>query len=76
MIFFNGKYLFNIFLIMESKLPFVFTYTKEMSEKFNKEFRESGKCPIKDPNFYGNWTTYEFGTPEYEEAFKKVKPKK
>lgn len=61
---------------MKSKLPFTVNYTKEMSEKFNKELKESGKCPMTDPNFYGNWTTYEVGTPEYEAAFSKRKSKK
>jgi hypothetical protein len=28
---------------------------------------------MKDPNFYGNWTMFEVGTPEYELAFKKKK---
>jgi hypothetical protein len=61
---------------MNSKLPFVVKYTQEMSDKFNKELRESGKCPMKDPNFYGNWTMFEVGTPEYELAFKKKRTSK
>jgi hypothetical protein len=58
---------------MKSKLPFVVNYTKEMSEKFNKELKESGKCSMTNPNFYGNWTTYEVGTPEYEKVISKKK---
>lgn len=58
---------------MKSKLPFVVNYTKEDSEKFNKELKESGSCPIKNPDFYGNWNLLEVGSPEYEEAFKKRK---
>jgi|APGre2960657373_1045057.scaffolds.fasta_scaffold97982_2 hypothetical protein len=60
---------------MKSKLPFVVNYTKEMSEKFNKELKESGKCPMTNPNFYGNWTTYEVGTPEYEKVISKKRKK-
>jgi hypothetical protein len=60
---------------MKSKLPFVVNYTKEDSEKFNKELKESGKCPMTNPNFYGNWTTYEVGTPEYEKVISKKRKK-
>jgi hypothetical protein len=56
---------------MKPKIPFVVNYTKEDSEKFNKELKESGKCPITNPDFYGNWNLVEVGTPEYEEVFKK-----
>lgn len=56
---------------MKSKIPFVVNYTKEDSEKFNKELKESGKCPMTDPNFYGNWNLVEVGTPEYEKAISK-----
>jgi len=55
---------------MKTKLPFVVNYTQEMSDKFNKEFKESGKCSMKDPDFYGNWDLVEVGTPEYELVFK------
>jgi len=60
---------------MKSKLPFVVNYTKEMSDKFNKDLKESGTCPVKNPDFYGNWNLVEVGTPEYEEVFKKRKNK-
>lgn len=60
---------------MKSKLPFTVTYTKEMSEKFNKEFKESGKCGVKNPDFYGKWNTVKFGTPEYEVAISKKRNK-
>ncbi len=56
-------------------LPFVVNYDQEMSDKFNKELLESGKCPIKNPDFYGNWELFEIGTPEYELAFKKKRKK-
>jgi hypothetical protein len=55
---------------MKKKLPFVVNYTKEMSDKFNKELMESGKCPMTDPKFYGKWDLVNFGTPEYYERFK------
>ena len=58
---------------MKTKLPFKFNYTKEMSDKFNKELKESGKYVISNPNFYGKWTLYQVGTPEYEREFKKRK---
>ncbi len=60
---------------MKSKLPFTVTYTKEMSEKFNKELKESGKCSVKNPNFYGNWNMLEVGTSEYESAISKKRNK-
>jgi hypothetical protein len=60
---------------MTTKLPFVVNYTKEMSDKFNKEFKESGRGGMKNPDFYGKWDLVEVGTPEYELAFsKKEKP--
>jgi hypothetical protein len=61
---------------MKTKLPFVVNYTQEMSDKFNKEFKESGKCSMKDPDFYGNWDLVEVGTPEYELAFKEKRKTK
>ncbi len=61
---------------MKSKLPFKVTYTQEMSDKFNKELKESGRCGMKNPDFYGNWNPLEVGTPEYELAFKQRRPKK
>jgi hypothetical protein len=61
---------------MTTKLPFTVTYTKEMSDKFNKELKESGLCGMKNPDFYGNWKPFEVGTPEYELAFSKRKVKK
>ena len=56
--------------IMKKKLPFVVNYTQEMSDQFNKELKESGKCPISDPKFYGKWDLVEVGTPEYDERVK------
>ncbi len=56
---------------MKNKLPFVVEYTKEMSDKFNKELKESGKCAVKNPDFYGKWNLVEFGTHEYELEFSK-----
>lgn len=61
---------------MKSKLPFTFEYTKEMSESFNKKLKESGKCSVKNPDFYGNWNVVKFGTPEYDFAFSKKRTKK
>lgn len=60
---------------MKTKLPFTVTYTKEMSEKFNKDLKSSGKCSVKNPKFYGDWDLVEFGTPEYESAFRKKRTK-
>jgi hypothetical protein len=54
---------------MKTKLPFVVNYTKEMSQKFNKEFKESGMCSMQNPDFYGNWNLVEVGTPEYKKEF-------
>jgi len=54
---------------MKTKLPFTVNYTKEMSEKFNKELKESGKCGMKNPNFYGNWNLVEVGSSDYSKAF-------
>jgi hypothetical protein len=61
---------------MTTKLPFVVDYTKEMSDKFNKEFKESGRCSMKNPDFYGKWDLVEVGTPEYELAFNKKRETK
>ena len=61
---------------MKTKLPFVVTYTKEMSEQFNKELKESDLCGMKNPDFYGNWNSLEVGTPEYELALKQRRTKK
>jgi hypothetical protein len=61
---------------MKTKLPFVVTYTKEMSEQFNKELKELCLCGMKNPDFYGNWKPLEVGTPEYELALKQRRPKK
>lgn len=61
---------------MTTKLPFVVNYTKEMSDKFNKEFKESGLCSMKNPDFYGKWDLVEVGTPEYELAFSKKRETK
>ena len=56
---------------MKNKFPFEVKYTKEMSTKFNKELKESGKCAVNNPKFYGEWNMVEFGTPEYDKAFDK-----
>ena len=61
---------------MKTKLPFVVTYTKEISEQFNTELKESGLCGMKNPDFYGNWNLLEVGTPEYELALKQRRTKK
>jgi hypothetical protein len=47
-----------------------------MSDKFNKEFKESGRCSMKNPDFYGKWDLVEVGTPEYELAFSKKRETK
>ena len=54
---------------MKTKLPFTVTYTQEMSAKFNKELKESGKCAVTNPKFYGKWDLVEFGTTEYDTMF-------
>jgi hypothetical protein len=56
---------------MKSKLPFVVKYTQEMSDKFNQELQESKNCGLDNPDFYGDWNVYEYGTKEYEHAFSK-----
>jgi hypothetical protein len=58
---------------MKKELPFVVNYTKEMSDKFNKELMVSGSCPMDNPKFYGNWDLLEVDSPEYN---KKVKVKR
>ena len=60
---------------MKTKLPFNFNYTQEMSDKFNKELKESGVCGMKNPDFYDNWDLLEVGTPEYELALKQRRTK-
>ena len=69
----SGVYV--IFIHMKSKLPFVVNYTKDDSEKFNKELKDSGRCTMKNPDFYGKWNLVEVGTTEYDVAFKKKKNK-
>ena len=61
---------------METNKIFDFTYTKEQSEKFRKELKESGICPIKNPYFYTTWNMVTYGTKEYDERFNKIKNKK
>jgi hypothetical protein len=56
---------------MMNKLPFTVTYTQEMTDKFNKDLKESGKCGVKNPKFYGKWDLVECGTSEYDQAFSK-----
>jgi hypothetical protein len=58
---------------METKKIFDFNYTKEQSEKFRKDLKESGNCPIKNPYFYTTWNMATYGTKEYDERFKKTK---
>ena len=48
-----------------------YRYTKEMSDKFLSDFKSSGKCSVKNPDFYGNWNWKKYGTEEYKNAFKK-----
>jgi hypothetical protein len=55
---------------MKKELPFVVNYTKEMSDKFNKELMESGYCPMSNPKFYGKWDLVEVGSAEYNEKVK------
>jgi hypothetical protein len=55
---------------MNSKLPFVVNYTKEMSDKFNEELMESNNCPMTNPKFYGKWNLVDFDSPEYNEKVK------
>ena len=55
---------------MKKKLPFVVNYTQEMSDQFNKELKESGKCPVSSPKFYGKWDLVEVGSAEYNEKVK------
>lgn len=55
---------------MKKKLPFVVTYTKEMSDKFNKELMESGSCIVNNPKFYGEWNLLVVGSLEYNEKVK------
>ena len=58
---------------METKKIFDFNYTKEQSEKFRKELKESGNYPIKNPYFYTTWDMVTYGTKDYDERFKKTK---
>jgi hypothetical protein len=53
-----------------SKLPgFNFKpFTREELVKNMQERKESGLCPVKDPNFYKPWDMVEFGTEAYELA--------
>ena len=55
---------------MKKELPFVVNYTKEMSDKFNKELMESKSCPMTNPKFYGKWDLLEVGSSEYNEKVK------
>lgn len=47
-----------------------------MSDTFNNELKESDKCSVQNPDFYGKWNLVKFGTPEYESAFNKKRNKK
>lgn len=58
---------------MDDNKMFDFNYTKEESDKFRKELKESGKCPIKTPYFYTTWDMATYGTKEYDTRFKKNK---
>ena len=51
-------------------VPFEVKYTKEDFLKFNKELKESGRCRVLNPKFYGEWDLVEVGTPEYYERLK------
>lgn len=61
---------------MKTKVPFTFDYTKEMSEAFNKEFKQSGECSVQNPDFFGNWDLVKYGTPEYTQVFDKKRKDK
>ena len=61
---------------MTTKLPFTFKYTKEMSESLNSLLKDSGKCSVQNPDFYGKWDMVKFGTSEYDVAFSKKRTKK
>jgi hypothetical protein len=61
---------------MKTKLPFTVNYTKEMSQKFNNELKESNKCGVSNPDFYGKWNLVQVGTSEYDSAFSKKRTKK
>ncbi len=58
---------------MDTNKIFDFNYTKEQSEKFRKELRESSDRPMKNPYFYTTWNMATYGTKEYDERFKKIK---
>lgn len=48
-----------------------FTYTPFTREDLVQsmlERKESGDCPVQDPNFYKPWDMVEVGTKEYESA--------
>jgi len=58
---------------MSKKIPFVVHYTQAMSDAFNLELKQSGRCFITNPKFYGKWDLVQVGSPEYN---RKVKVKR
>ena len=46
-------------------------FTREDLVKNMLELKESGKCPVQNPNFYKPWNMVEVGTDEYEEQLLK-----
>ena len=60
---------------MKSKVPFQVNYTQEMSNKFNKDHKESGNCSVQNPDFYGKWNLLEVGSEDYKNAFGKTNKK-
>jgi hypothetical protein len=41
-------------------------FTREDLVRNMQERKESGQCPVQDPNFYKPWDVVEYGTEEYE----------
>jgi hypothetical protein len=48
-------------------------FTKEDLVSNMLERKESGECPVQDPNFYKPWVMVEVGTDEYESTPKSSK---
>jgi hypothetical protein len=46
-------------------------FTREDLVKNMLERKESGECPVQNPNFYKPWNVVEVGTDEYEEQLLK-----
>jgi hypothetical protein len=51
-------------------------FTREDLVKFGQELKESGKCPVQDPNFYKPWKFFTVGTQEYEDELLRVEPQR